>query len=293
MPLSYTSGLDSSPFNLFLMWIDELRNLRKEKLIGREVLFFSEIDSTNREARDRAEKEAIEGTVVIADSQSRGKGRLGRSWESPSGANLYLSIILRPRISLPAAAQITLLAGIAAARALSGVSGLECRIKWPNDIFLRGRKLAGILTEMEGKGAKVRFIILGIGVNVNWRREDFPVGLRETATSLCAETGKEISRVAVAAGFLHEMEREYSSFLREGFSARLREEWSRLSWVLGKRVTLSLPEGTISGQALGLDPEGALLVLDGEGKTHRFIAGEVSLRMENSNLEREASECFW
>ena len=293
MPLSYTSGLDSSPFNLFLMWIDELRNLRKEKLIGREVLFFSEIDSTNREARDRAEKEAIEGTVVIADSQSRGKGRLGRSWESPSGANLYLSIILRPRISLPAAAQITLLAGIAAARALSGVSGLECRIKWPNDIFLRGRKLAGILAEMEGKGAKVRFIILGIGVNVNWRREDFPVGLRETATSLCAETGKEISRVAVAAGFLHEMEREYSSFLREGFSARLREEWSRLSWVLGKRVTLSLPEGTISGQALGLDPEGALLVLDGEGKTHRFIAGEVSLRMENSNLEREASECFW
>ena len=153
--------------------------------------------------------------------------------------------------------------------------------------------MAGILTEMEGKGSKVRFIILGIGVNVNWRREDFPVGLRETATSLCAETGKEISRLAVAAGFLHEMEKEYTSFLREGFSARLREEWSRLSWVLGKRVTLSLPEGTISGQALGLDPEGALLVLDGEGKTHRFIAGEVSLRMEDSNFEREASECFW
>jgi BirA family transcriptional regulator, biotin operon repressor / biotin---[acetyl-CoA-carboxylase] ligase len=275
------------------MWIDELRTLRKEKLIGREVLFFSEIDSTNREAHDRAEKGAREGTVVIADSQSRGKGRRGRSWESPSGSNLYLSIILRPLIPPPAAPQITLLAGIAAARALSGVSGLECRIKWPNDILLRGRKLAGILAEMEGKDSKVRFIILGVGVNVNWRREDFPDDLRQTATSLRAETGKEISRAAVAAGLLHELEEEYVSFLREGFSARIREEWSRLSWVLGKPVTLSLPEATISGRALGLDPEGALLVLDGEGKTHRFIAGEVSLRMENSNFEREASECFW
>jgi BirA family transcriptional regulator, biotin operon repressor / biotin---[acetyl-CoA-carboxylase] ligase len=275
------------------MWIDELRTLRKEKLIGREVLFFSEIDSTNREARDRAEKGALEGTVVIADSQSCGKGRLGRSWESPSGSNLYLSIILRPPISPPAAAQITLLAGIAAARALSGVSGLECRIKWPNDIFLQGRKLAGILAEMEGKGSRVRFVILGVGVNVNWRRENFPAELRQTATSLSAETGKEISRVAVAAGLLHELEKEYVSFLREGFSARLREEWSRLSWVLGKRVTLSLPEGTISGKALGLDREGALLVLDGEGETHRFVAGEISLRMEDSNFEREASECFW
>jgi BirA family biotin operon repressor/biotin-[acetyl-CoA-carboxylase] ligase len=275
------------------MWIDELRTLRKEKLIGREVLFFSEIDSTNREAHDRAEKGAREGTVVIADSQSRGKGRRGRSWESPSGSNLYLSIILRPLIPPPAAPQITLLAGIAAARALSGVSGLECRIKWPNDILLRGRKLAGILAEMEGKDSKVRFVILGVGVNVNWRREDFPDDLRQTATSLRAETGKEISRAAVAAGLLHELEEEYVSFLREGFSARIREEWSRLSWVLGKPVTLSLPEATISGRALGLDPEGALLVLDGEGKTHRFIAGEVSLRMENSNFEREASECFW
>jgi BirA family biotin operon repressor/biotin-[acetyl-CoA-carboxylase] ligase len=275
------------------MWIDELRTLRKEKLIGREVLFFSEIDSTNREAHDRAEKGAREGTVVIADSQSRGKGRRGRSWESPSGSNLYLSIILRPLIPPPAAPQITLLAGIAAARALSGVSGLECRIKWPNDILLRGRKLAGILAEMEGKDSKVRFIILGVGVNVNWRREDFPDDLRQTATSLRAETGKEISRAAVAAGLLHELEEEYVSFLREGFSARIREEWSRLSWVLGKPVTLSLPEATISGRALGLDPEGALLVLDGEGKTHRFIAGEVSLRMENSNFEREASECSW
>lgn len=274
------------------MWINELRTLCKGNLIGREVLFFSEIDSTNREARERAEKEAPEGTVVIADSQSRGKGRRGRSWESPPGLNLYLSVILRPRIFPPAAPQITLLAGIAAARALSGVSALECRIKWPNDIFLRGRKLAGILAELEGKGSRVQFVVLGIGANVNWKKEDFPAELRETATSLRIETGREISRVAVAAAVFRELEKEYSSFLRQGFSPRMREEWNRLSWGLGKRVNLNLPEGKISGQVLGLDPDGALLLLDGEGKTHRFFAGEVNLGMENSNFEREDANAF-
>jgi BirA family biotin operon repressor/biotin-[acetyl-CoA-carboxylase] ligase len=260
------------------MWIDELRTLCKEKVIGRDILFFPEIDSTNREARDRAREGAREGTVVLADFQSRGRGRLGRAWESPSGANVYLSVILRPPIPPPAAPQITLLAGVAAARALSHVSGSECRIKWPNDIFLRGKKLAGILAEMEVEDSKVRFIILGIGVNVNWRKEDFPPDLRETATSLQAERGEEISRAAAAAGLFRELEEEYISFLREGFSARMREEWNRLSWVNGKQVTLRSPEGTISGRALGLDTDGALLLLDGEGIPRRFIAGDVSLR---------------
>ncbi len=260
------------------MWIDDLKSLQRGKLIGRDILFFPEIDSTNREARDRAREGAREGTVVLADFQSRGRGRLGRVWESPSGANVYLSVILRPPIPPPAAPQITLLAGVSAARALSRVSGLECRIKWPNDIFLRGKKMAGILAEMEGEGSTVGFIILGLGVNVNWRKEDFPLDLKDTATSLQAERGEEISRAAAAAGFFRELEEEYSSFLREGFSARLRDEWNRLSWVNGKQVTLQSSGGTISGRALGLDTDGALLVLDGEGNTRRFVAGDVSLR---------------
>lgn len=266
-----------------MMWIEDLRQTCRDRLIGNEIFFFSEIDSTNREAHDRARGGAREGTVILADSQSRGKGRLGRSWESPPGANLYLSIILRPPISLSHAPQITLLAGVAAARALSGVSGLECLIKWPNDILLRGKKLAGILAEMEGEGSRVGFIILGIGVNVNWRREDFPADLGVTATSLHAESGKEISRAAAAAGLFRELEKEYTAFLREGFSARLRDEWNQLSWINGKQVTLSSPEGTLSGRALGLDTDGALLLLDGEGKTRRFIAGDVSLRRINKD----------
>jgi BirA family biotin operon repressor/biotin-[acetyl-CoA-carboxylase] ligase len=271
------------------MWIDDLRQACRDRLIGKEILFFPEIDSTNREAHDRARGGAREGTVILADSQSRGKGRLGRPWESPPGANLYFSIILRPPVSPSHAPQMNLLAGVAAARALSGISGLDCFIKWPNDIFLRGKKLAGILAEMEGEGSRVGFIILGIGVNVNWRREDFPPDLRQTATSLVAESGEEIHRAAVAVGLFRELEKEYAAYMREGFSVRLREEWNRLSWINGKQVALSSPEGILSGTALGLDTDGALLLLDGEGKTRRVVAGDVSLRRINRD-EWDADE---
>ncbi len=261
------------------MWIDELRELRKGKLIGREIFFFPEIDTTNRKAHGLARKGAREGTVVMADSQSRGRGRLGRAWESPAGLNVYASILLRPSIPASTAPQLTLLAGVAAARALAGASGLDARIKWPNDIFVKGRKLTGILAEMEAEGQRARFVVLGIGINVNWRKEDFPADLRETATSVRVESGKEISRVAIAERLFQELEEAYLRFLREGFSLQLREEWNRLSWINGKRVGIIGPEGEVLGRALGLDMDGALLLVDEEGRTRRFIAGEVSLRL--------------
>lgn len=262
------------------MWVEELRKLRKGKLIGREIYYFPEIDSTNRGAHDQGRKGAREGTVVLADFQSQGKGRLGRSWESPAGLNLYASIILRPPIPPKVAPQITLLAGVATANALARASGLDPRLKWPNDILLRGKKVAGILSEMEAKDTKTQFFILGIGVNVNWPREDIPPHLLEIATSLRAEGGREIPRTLIAAEVFEELEQAYTSFLQEGFSPRLREEWNRLSWINGKRVTVALPDKTISGEALGVDTDGALLLLDREGKTQRFIAGDISLRGE-------------
>ena len=260
------------------MWIDELRELRKDKLIGREIFFLPEVDSTNRKARDLARKGAREGTVVMADFQSRGRGRLGRAWESPAGLNVYASILFRPSIPAPTAPQLTLLAGVAAARAVARTSGLDARIKWPNDIFVKGRKLAGILAEMEAEGQRARFVVLGIGINVNWRKEDFPVDLRETATSVRIESGEEVSRVEIAEGLFQELEEAYLGFLREGFSPQLREEWNRLSWINGKKVAVIGPEGEVPGRALGLDMDGALLLVDEEGRTRRFIAGEVSLR---------------
>ena len=261
-----------------IMWIDELRTLRKDKLIGREILFFPEVDSTNRKAHDLARQGAREGTVVMADSQSRGRGRMERAWESPAGLNIYSSFILKPPIAVSTAPQLTLLAGVAAARALAGASGLDARIKWPNDIFMNGKKLAGILAEMEAEGPRARFIILGVGVNVNWRGEDLPPDLQATATSLLVESGREVSRAAVAERLFQELEEEYRRFLQEGFSPRLREEWNRLSWINGKKVVAVGPGGEVRGRALGLDMDGALLLVDEEGQPRRFIAGDVSLR---------------
>ncbi len=262
-----------------LNWVEELRQIRKGKLIGREILFFPEVDSTNTQAREHSLKGAAEGVVILADSQSKGKGRLGRQWQSPPGVNLYVSIILRPSISPAVAQQITLLAGMAGANALARATGLDARIKWPNDIFIHGKKVAGILSEMEAEGLRTRFVVLGVGVNVNWQKEDVPPEIREIATSLRAEAGCEFSRAKVAAEIFEELEGEYALFLEEGFSPRLREEWNHLSWVNQKWATITMMEKKFEGQVLGLDTDGALLLTDREGRIQRFIAGDVSLRV--------------
>jgi BirA family biotin operon repressor/biotin-[acetyl-CoA-carboxylase] ligase len=258
-------------------WVDELRSARKGKRIGREILFFERVDSTNRAGREYALQEAEEGLVILADSQTQGRGRLGRVWESPPGVNLYISILLRPPLPPAVAPQITLLAGVAGANALSRASALEARIKWPNDIFIRGKKVAGILAEMEAEDSAVRFVILGVGVNVNGGKDELPPHLRGVATSLRGEGEREFSRAAVAAELLRELEREYELFLREGFSPRLREEWNRLSWINQKWATVKVRDREIPGRALGLDADGALLWVDMEGTRHRLIAGDISL----------------
>jgi len=266
--------MDQSP-----KWIEELRDARQDKLIGREILFFPEVDSTNRQARALCLKGAKEGMVILAESQSEGKGRLGRQWQSPAGVNVHASIILRPSIPASSAPHIPLLAGVAGANALAKACELDARIKWPNDIFVNGRKVAGVLSEMEAEGSSIRFIILGVGVNVNWGKEDIPPELRQIATSLRVEAGKEFSRAKVAAEFFEELEREYALFLKEGFSSRLREDWNRLSWVNQKWATITVLDRKFEGQVLGLDTDGALLLMDREEKIQRFIAGDVSLRV--------------
>ncbi len=260
-------------------WVEELRSRRKGKRIGREILFYPRIRSTNLQAREHGEAGAPEGTVVLADSQSGGRGRLGRAWESPAGVNLYFSVLLRPALPPAAAAQVPLLAGVAAARSISAAARLDARIKWPNDIFVNGKKAAGILAELEMTGKGIGFIVLGIGVNVNWRKEDFPPALSGTATSLREETGRELVRSVVAGEIFEELEKEYAVFLREGFSSRLRDAWNALSWVSGKRVTAVALDRTWEGCALGLDRDGALLLEDDQGQVHRLLGGEITLRL--------------
>jgi BirA family biotin operon repressor/biotin-[acetyl-CoA-carboxylase] ligase len=259
-------------------WVEKLRNARKGNLIGREILYFERVDSTNRLGRELGRQGEKEGLVILAESQSQGKGRRGRVWESPSGVNLYISIILKPSLSPAVAQKITLLTGVAVANALTKTSGLEAKIKWPNDIFIHGKKAAGILAEMETEGSTIRFIVLGVGVNVNWKMEDVSPDLQALATSLQAETGKTFSRAQVASDILMELEKEYKLFLGEGFSPRLREEWNRLSWINEKWVRIQAIDQEFEGRVLGVDGEGALLLMDRKGEEQRFIAGDVSLR---------------
>jgi BirA family biotin operon repressor/biotin-[acetyl-CoA-carboxylase] ligase len=260
-------------------WVVHLRKARSSKRIGRKILFLPTLDSTNRQARDEACRGAPEGLVVIADGQSAGKGRRGRLWESPGGANLYASVVLRPSLPIEKVPQITLISGIAVARALDQVSGLPALIKWPNDIWIRGRKIAGILAEAELRGERVQFVILGIGINVNWKREDLPDALAETATSLRAEAGREFSRGEVAETVMDRLEEAYEIYRVDGFCERLRDEWNRLSGINGRRVRAEITGRGIEGRFLRLDTDGALLLLDDTGQTHRLIGGEISLRL--------------
>lgn len=256
-------------------WGAELRRKRQGNLIGSEILFYKEIDSTNLFARQQAMEGAAEGLVVMADAQSRGKGRRGKNWVSPRGVNVYFSVILRPAVAPEKIPLLTLMAGVASARALRNITDLEIKIKWPNDLLIREKKVAGILTEAE---LSQGFVILGIGVNVNWPRAEMPEELRQVATSLYAERGINFSRAIVAQKLLEDLEEEYMLFLQEGFSPRLRREWEEYSLIKQRWVTIKLGEKEYHGRALGLDEDGALLVQDGEGRVGRFIAGEVSLR---------------
>ncbi|HEX8960517.1 MAG TPA: biotin--[acetyl-CoA-carboxylase] ligase [Geobacteraceae bacterium] len=244
--------------------------------IGLRVISFRETDSTNEIAFRLAEDGAEEGTVVVAEAQRRGKGRLGRRWESPFGVNLYCSIILRPPILPMRAPQLTFLSAVAVARAVEAVTPLKPSIKWPNDLLINGRKVAGLLNEMSAETEKVNFIILGIGVNINMRRDQFPADLRHPATSLFLESGGEVSRLAFTHALLEALDALYGTYLLHGYEP-VRKEWLALSNVLGKKVRVSFQESETVGVAEGIDEEGALLVQLADGRVERVLAGDVTI----------------
>jgi BirA family transcriptional regulator, biotin operon repressor / biotin---[acetyl-CoA-carboxylase] ligase len=248
----------------------------KSARIGRRVISFRETDSTNEVAFRLAEEGAEEGTVVVAEAQRRGKGRLGRRWESPSGVNLYCSVILRPPILPTRAAQLTFLSSVAVARAIAATTSLQPFIKWPNDLLIDGRKVAGLLNEMSAETEKVNFIVLGIGVNINMRRDQFPGELRHPATSLMLEEGREVSRLAFTRALLEALDELYSAYLFHGYGT-VREEWLARCGFLGRRVRISFQENELSGTAEGIDEDGALLVRLADGKTERVLAGDVTI----------------
>ncbi len=258
----------------------EVRRAAHLGRLGCEIESFDELGSTNTEAAARARAGAPEGLLVLADAQSRGRGRLGRSWVSPPGRNLYASLVLRPPLPPAQVPLITLTAGLAVAETVAHWVGERTRIKWPNDVVVDGRKIAGILSEMDTDGGGVRFVIVGIGVNVNATAGDFPPEVRPLATSLWQCTGAAVDRAAVCARLLSRLELWYEALLQRGFSP-IAAEWNRWDMLRGRQVQVQDGPRRIEGRVEGIGDDGRLRLLADAG-VELIAAGDVTvLKAEN------------
>lgn len=255
---------------------DEIASGLATTRVGKRIICFPATDSTNLDAFKLAEEGAEEGTVVIADGQRCGKGRLGREWASPTGVNLYCSVVFRPSIMPATAYQLTFLSAVAVARAVERSVHLSPQIKWPNDILINGKKIAGLLNEMSAETEKVNFVVLGIGVNLNMRREQFPNGLRHPASSLFLETGREVDRVSFTQILLAELDLLYALYLQEG-DGPIRKEWLDRCDMIGRVVKASSGDSVLTGTVTGIDDTGALLVRLASGAEEKVHSGDVIL----------------
>ncbi|MFO7154353.1 MAG: biotin--[acetyl-CoA-carboxylase] ligase [Caldicoprobacter oshimai] len=250
-------------------------------ILGRNVEIHSSIGSTNARAKELALSGAREGTVVIADEQVQGRGRLGRSWVSPPGKGIWMSVILRPRLSSQQVPRITIMTAVAVANALKRSAQIDVGIKWPNDVVCGGKKLCGILTEVHAEPEVIHYAVVGIGLNVNLSFEDLPEDIRDIATSLRIEKGKEFNRADIIKSILQEMEKGYLQGLRDDGFAGLLKEYERRSVILGKRIRVIGVDGQFSGYAQGFGLDGSLMLRLDDGRVERILAGDVSLRGEN------------
>jgi BirA family biotin operon repressor/biotin-[acetyl-CoA-carboxylase] ligase len=251
----------------------ELAPLLSTRELGRTIHHHESLGSTNEVAFRLAQDGAEHGEVVVAEQQTAGKGRRGRAWVSPPGLNLYFSAILRPELPPQRAPELTLVAAVALAEALRE-SGAEAAIKWPNDVQIEGRKVAGILTELSAEPERVHFVVVGVGVNLNSRAEHFPEELREVATSLALAKGERVSRVHFTATLWTRLEEWLDLYLETGFDA-VRARWKALSSTLGQDVLVRTDRQELRGRAEDIDASGALLVRTEEGSLERILAGDV------------------
>ncbi len=243
------------------------------RYIGREIYCFDEVDSTNIIAKELAEDDAREGTVVIAKTQTRGRGRRGKKWISPRGG-IWMSIILRPEIPPAEAPHLTLVTGVAVAKTLKREFGLDVGIKWPNDILIRDRKVCGILTEAHARFNTIEYIVVGIGIDTNVDVDLFPEEFREGATSLKKELGREVDSVDLIRKLLVEFEKVYDDFKNGGFPEIL-NEWRRFSKTIGSYVEIRKQLGeTVRGEAVGVNSEGALILELDDGSLRKIVSGE-------------------
>jgi len=254
---------------------DDIKARLKTKRIGSEILVFEETASTNDVVEHLAKSGAREGLVVFAESQTRGRGRHGRSWASPRGKGLWFSVLLRPSLPPSAASRITVAAGVAVARAIRETCRVDARIKWPNDVVVNGKKLAGILTELRAEADEILLAILGIGMDVNCERADLPPDVARLATSLKLETGKSQDRVALASRVLATLDECHDRAVND-FEA-IADEWAHLCTTLGHHIVVKMGHRRVEGFAQALDADGALLVRCDSGQVERILGGDLTV----------------
>lgn len=254
-----------------------LEGLKTDMFGKRGIFHFRETDSTNIRAEYYANEGTPEGAVVIAECQTGGKGRRGRTWFSPPTEGIYVSVILRPKISPNEAPKLTLMASVAAAETVLSLAPMDVAIKWPNDILIKGRKAAGILTEMNAEMDRIHYVVIGLGLNVNTPAESFPPDIRDKATSILIETGRVFPRALVLRRYLELLEEQYEGFKTHGFDPVMKR-WKELTDIIGKRISVDVLDTTFTGYVQDLSDDGFLILRDEErGTLRRIISGDVSL----------------
>jgi BirA family transcriptional regulator, biotin operon repressor / biotin---[acetyl-CoA-carboxylase] ligase len=247
------------------------------KYLGRTIHYEETVNSTQKIAHKLAYDGVVEGTIVLAEEQLAGRGRLDRSWHSPKYTGVWMSLILRPNIPPQQAPQLTLLAAVSVAQAIQEVTNLEPGIKWPNDILIHGKKSVGILTELQAEADRINSVIIGIGINVNQTIDDFPDELKDRATSLSVEAGVKINRAELVQAILAKLEKRYEEYLRTGFQG-IKLLWEAYAISIGKEITASTLKGKLTGFAKGITDEGVLMLEDENQITHYIHSADIEIK---------------
>ena len=243
---------------------------------NKKIIYYKQLDSTNAEAVRLAVQGAKSGTVVVADSQTAGKGRRGRTWESPAKENIYMSMLLRPEFTVDKAPMLTLVMAYSIAQVIREYGFSQVQVKWPNDLILSGKKICGILTEMQLKEAQIDYVVIGVGVNVNTR--EFPPELEEKASSLYLESGKLFDRTVLIERIVENFNKTYEQFLKVQDLSFLSEAYNDMLVNVGREVQVLQPGSEYTAYALGINSQGELRVRTADGEEKHVYAGEVSVR---------------
>lgn len=255
--------------------LQNIVNNLPDSLFSRHVHYFSSIESTNKYAKELAKQGEAEGSLVVAEKQTKGQGRMGRHWHSPACSNLLFSIVFKPPFTADRAFSLTMIAALATVDAINHITGLDTLIKWPNDVFCRDKKIAGILTEFSTKRKRVEYVVIGIGLNVNWDISDRPE-LKHVASSLKNEIGHPVNRLDLLATILKFLE-EYYGLLLKGQEGSIYKRWNEHSMVIGREAVVGSADETIKGKVKGIDKNGALVIEDETGRESSVVCGDVKV----------------